>query len=319
MASNIFVTIYIYIFQFGVLPLTIYANYSQFKIMKKNQSNGSFSKLFCIFFIYSCFFNILYFFKHKYDQIFLVRAFFLIVIQTILLVNYYDLKKIESLKNLKKEIKKEIWRIKNKVKYEKFYENEIKEKEKIRKFSETQDSDLEEELENDLKKEKKIIMEKIFQSPKNQTTINNEKIKSLQKKLKKEKYLFFFSTILFFFIYTIIFFTTNNYYFIELTGFLTMLETLAGIPQILKINKKKNLKSISFFLIFQLILDDVLEAVYYIFQTNPIWFFIENSIILISHLFLAGQFFYFEFFTKNDEEEEEENDLEKCLISITDK
>ena len=77
-----------------------------------------------------------------------------------------------------------------------------------------------------------------------------------------------------------------------------MLETLTGIPQILKIHKKKSCKSISFILILQLLLEDLMESIYYIFKPNPIWFIFENRIILFTHILIFYQFLYFEYFKK---------------------
>ena len=101
-----------------------------------------------------------------------------------------------------------------------------------------------------------------------------------------------------------------------MTGFLSMFESLTGFVQIFKINKKKNLKSISLILIFELFFEDLIEGIYYFFNLNPIWFQIENFIIFFTHIFLIFQLIYFGYMKKNQNEvfvKEIDKDLEKGL------
>ena len=391
---NNLVIFYTSFFQFVIIPFTIYANYKQLALINKNKSNGSFSKMFCIFFIYSCFFNILYYFKHKYDLVFLIRDVFFLIFQILILLYYFENKKNEDLDFLRKEFKKEE-KIKNdkvneknifpkkllgnenkkdnfedKIILEKNNEKKLKlskdgksiskfikdndkkknfvqnkedklKKIKIENFSEIKKNEVELEKKEKkfvekLVKIEKIIIEKLTikisvsnyskneklqintKQKKKSNSKMEEKIQKIKNKIKFEKLFFFSSTGSFFLMYTIIFISTNNFYFIEMTGFLSMIESLTGFVQILKINKKKNLKSISLILIFELFFEDLIEGIYYFFNFNPIWFQIENFIIFLSHVFLIFQILYFGFYLKKNQKkevfvEEIDKDLEKGL------
>lgn len=353
MYSN-FVILYARFFQFVITPFTIYANYKQLALIKKNKKNGSFSKMFSIFFIYSCFFNILYYFKNKYDLVFLIRAVFFIIFQTLILLRFFENKKNEDLDFLRKEIEKEEINIndkkdlaeKNNVcksnldivnKKDDFIEIKLelpKDEKTICKFKENKKNEIlkkDVEFEKNQKKLDKLIktenLKKMSENnsskkpektlKKKQTEQNKEKIEKIKNKITLEKLFFFKSTLIFFSIYTLIFIFTNNPYFIEMTGFLTMLESLTGIVQILKINKKKNLKSISFIFILNLFFENFIEGIYFFFKSNPIWFQIENYIIFFSHFFLIFQLYYFRFYEQKNLKrifvEEILEDLEKGL------
>ena len=160
---NNLVIFYTSIFQFIIIPFAIYANYKQLVLIKKNKSNGSFSKMFCIFFIYSCFFNILYYFKHKYDLVFFIRDVFFLIFQTLILLYYFENKKNEDLDFLRKEFYKE----------EKIKNNKVNEKHNISKKllgNENKKDNFDEIKKNEIKFVEKLVkIEKII--------IDNLKIK----------------------------------------------------------------------------------------------------------------------------------------------